>query len=479
MKKFWKVGVVALAIVVMSTCFVACDKKPKKETPATTFVTLDINPSIEFVLDEKGKVLTYHADNEDAAVMLYGEADITGKTIEEATNIVLQLSYDLGFLNKDNTGVNVSVVSSKGADAENNIYNDIEVSVNGKKSSFNLQLSAKRSTDYSLQRETEKLKKDNAGKAGYDTLTAEKLALIKVALAQHDDLTMDVAVTYSVDKLMAMSFGATSEDFNKYKEIETDVFKKAKELGELTYNNMVETIKTGAWTAEYFKIKPLDIANYTNYNLLVATANSLEMAQLTIEQAIAITDNIISKTDTKAIADLLGVPVDKFKDADGKITIDSIDNAIDKEIKNKTADELAAMKDTIAKLDTKLNQMATDLEAKGLPEQFKKMATDLVDILNKTPGLALDITVGEVVQIEDLSKWAKACDDKAATIMTEMKGKLTAEQITAIDNSVTAVENKITAAKKDFDTKVATAKKDMDDALKAAKDKLLAAHKAA
>ncbi|MEG1395069.1 MAG: hypothetical protein RSD04_04885, partial [Clostridia bacterium] len=213
MKKFWKVGVVALAIVVMSTCFVACDKKPKKETPATTFVTLDINPSIEFVLDEKGKVLTYHADNEDAAVMLYGEADITGKTIEEATNIVLQLSYDLGFLNKDNTGVNVSVVSSKGADAENNIYNDIEVSVNGKKSSFNLQLSAKRSTDYSLQRETEKLKKDNAGKAGYDTLTAEKLALIKVALAQHDDLTMDVAVTYSVDKLMAMSFGATSEDF--------------------------------------------------------------------------------------------------------------------------------------------------------------------------------------------------------------------------------------------------------------------------
>ena len=68
----------------------ACDFNKKAE--AQTFVSMDINPSVEFTLDKNNKVLSVHGANEDGQVLLYGEEGIVGADIEVATAKVLELA---------------------------------------------------------------------------------------------------------------------------------------------------------------------------------------------------------------------------------------------------------------------------------------------------------------------------------------------------------------------------------------------------
>ena len=46
---------------------------------AQTYVAMDINPSVEFVLDENDKVIAVKAANSDAEILLYGEIGGQGR----------------------------------------------------------------------------------------------------------------------------------------------------------------------------------------------------------------------------------------------------------------------------------------------------------------------------------------------------------------------------------------------------------------
>ncbi len=76
-----------------------------------TAVVVEINPSIVFSVDEKGVVIKVVANNADADVLLYGGADkqMIGKSVEDATNIFVDLAREMGYFNSDNNDVNVFV----------------------------------------------------------------------------------------------------------------------------------------------------------------------------------------------------------------------------------------------------------------------------------------------------------------------------------------------------------------------------------
>jgi len=68
---------------------------------AMTRVTVDINPSIELMVDKDNKVVSATALNDDGSVLLVGEA-VVGKTPEEATELIISLATDTGYLVKGN-----------------------------------------------------------------------------------------------------------------------------------------------------------------------------------------------------------------------------------------------------------------------------------------------------------------------------------------------------------------------------------------
>ncbi len=86
-------------LVGMALPLVSCKKSETPPAGTYTRMTVDINPSIEFMVDDQNKVVSVTALNDDGSILIAGEAFV-GKTPEEATQLVLQLATDTGYLVK-------------------------------------------------------------------------------------------------------------------------------------------------------------------------------------------------------------------------------------------------------------------------------------------------------------------------------------------------------------------------------------------
>lgn len=89
---------IILSVCMLAGClcmFTSCSKEPT----ATGRMTVDINPSVEFMLDKDNKVISATALNDDGEVILYGEAFV-GKTAEEAAKMVVEIANETGYLVK-------------------------------------------------------------------------------------------------------------------------------------------------------------------------------------------------------------------------------------------------------------------------------------------------------------------------------------------------------------------------------------------
>ena len=109
-KTFVKLLALSFALVMAIPIFASC-KKEQAKIQAASHLIIDINPSLSLSLDKKNRVVSVHASNEDAQVMLYGE-QLIGLKVEAALEKIAQLSLDLNYINDDNHGISV-VVSGK------------------------------------------------------------------------------------------------------------------------------------------------------------------------------------------------------------------------------------------------------------------------------------------------------------------------------------------------------------------------------
>lgn len=89
---------VSLSLIVICAVMVAsCDNK--KTEGELSRVQIDVNPSIELMVDEDGKVISVSALNDDGSIIIAGEA-IVNKTVEEATEIIVQVCTETGYIVK-------------------------------------------------------------------------------------------------------------------------------------------------------------------------------------------------------------------------------------------------------------------------------------------------------------------------------------------------------------------------------------------
>ncbi len=98
MKKLLALVLCLSMLMALALPLVSCtEAKPADDE--YTRMTVDINPSVEFMVDDNGKVVSVTALNDDGSILIAGEVFV-GKTPEEATELVVSLATDAGYLVK-------------------------------------------------------------------------------------------------------------------------------------------------------------------------------------------------------------------------------------------------------------------------------------------------------------------------------------------------------------------------------------------
>lgn len=132
MKKFTK-SLVALGLAAVTAfgcaAFAGCSGEEDYKA-----VQLDLNPSVEFIVDGSNKVVSVTALNDDGAVVISGEAYV-GKTVEDAVGLFVDVSVSSGYLVQGSATASkdtISVSVSGNADEAKNLYEKINASASKK-----------------------------------------------------------------------------------------------------------------------------------------------------------------------------------------------------------------------------------------------------------------------------------------------------------------------------------------------------------
>ncbi len=127
MKKRFLSLCAAFALGATMFSFGACSKAAEN-----TRMTVDINPSVELMVDKDNKVVSVTALNDDAAIILQGTAFV-GKTSDEAVKGVVEVATETGYIVKGEVEVgenNVKISVSGDTKWAKDLYKDAEKKVN-------------------------------------------------------------------------------------------------------------------------------------------------------------------------------------------------------------------------------------------------------------------------------------------------------------------------------------------------------------
>lgn len=103
------IGFFLLTFILLSAVsFASCSGSGPKEGTVTR-MTVDINPSVEFMIDDQNKVISVTALNDDGGILIVGE-ELVGKTPEEAVSVMVKLASDTGYLIKGNVEASENTV---------------------------------------------------------------------------------------------------------------------------------------------------------------------------------------------------------------------------------------------------------------------------------------------------------------------------------------------------------------------------------
>ena len=255
------------------------------QAAANTYLVLDINPTVELLVSE-GKVVGVKAGNDDAGVLLSGE-DLTGLTVEQASEKIVALAEKMGYLNDGNKKIKITVVSDdagKAQEMENAAKAGAEKG--SEKAEVN---SAPRSRD---ERTVKKLQAENPEL--YKDLTPAKVRLIE-AIMQYDG-----TMTYEKGAAMKVSELDELEDKfeNRYDEAKAETERK------------IAAVYGEEYLAAWDKYTALETA----FELLEDKAENVSL----------------SDEDIQAILALLGIEDKALISENGAVTPDSVDDYLDK-----------------------------------------------------------------------------------------------------------------------------------------------------
>lgn len=322
-------GACVLALVIGIAAIVVNNNKDKDQV---SYVAVDINPSVEFLVDKDGKVVTVIPENEDAQILLAGE-ELEGLTFEAAIDKVGTLAVKCGYLKNDNNQVTITVSGS--VELSTSLYDVAKNAIETAGKAVGAVVTE--GTNYLLEREVAYLKSNNQGKEGYDTLTAGKLRLIKTAMLADRTLTMDDAVKMSEEDLV--------KRVNEHKEYLKGKVKTSLAIATEGATTLYEVSKQAYLDSAYVSVaseslksdiigggaKTYNAAKYlalnATYGILTGVSDMLDIYKanpvITEDDVL----NLLNFVDADADEEAVDV-VNEIEDAYGECTLDNIQKYI-------------------------------------------------------------------------------------------------------------------------------------------------------
>jgi hypothetical protein len=285
-----------LAILFVVTSIIAVFAFLPRANATDTYVTLDINPSVELIVTPGDRVIYANALNEDGVVLL-ADLELVGKKIDVAVTLIIDKSIELGFIveGDDETIVSVSTISENNKMGEL-MKEKIKTRINGALNDKKVHGHAEDKPDNGYQ-------PSFILEARLHNVSPGYLFLAKKAVYVDGELTLEAALEMNVSDLQTI----IREAFVAQKEVISDareVFLTAKAELINTYKPQFEAFET-------------QIADLTAQ--IEATEDETEKANLEASLAIVVDDyktlRLEFKTELEVIKDAFVEEIINLKDA--------------------------------------------------------------------------------------------------------------------------------------------------------------------
>lgn len=463
--------------VAMIFSFAACGDT-QKQAEAVSYVGIDVNPSVTLVLDKNDKVLSVLADNEDAQVLLL-ETDLTGMNAKDAAKKIAQLSVELGYLNQDNHGVNISI---EGKADKDELTGDIEAAFNAEADGLGLTFSTEGL--FSVNRRFESLKAEYKGNAAIENLTLGEFRLILEAKSVDDTLTFEAAAELDLSELLAL-INQKAEEIEPYA---TAAYIAAKESATRTYEAAKGQLTDALWLTPYIKYTPEILLGQrvhygAIYNLYTSSARTLDAGIAAAEAAAeAKSKTAVSDATLETIAAALGMSEEEKaafikQITDNGKTVAALDNYLDIYFKNMTKEERAAIAQKIAEITAAVQAEADKIDA-AIAEEYKaafnRLCLDIVNLIPESIRNTADTYFKEFNTLVDSLKAAtdgkeplpaahaaqEALEANAARVLITMKNDLTKEEVQTVEEAIQKLNDKLAEAEKQWKDAIAKAEEE-------------------
>ena len=407
---------------------------------AQTYVAMDINPSVEFVLDENDKVIAVKAANSDAEILLYGAEGIVGAQIEDASKRVAELAVKYGFVSAENSTINVTV-TGKSADKEGKILAKIDASFTAAFSDTGLNITIVTNGGVLLNARLENLKAQYPDNADIQALTPGKFRLVEAAMTPHQLSE----ILYESEKY---HLEVLSESFEEaYEELKLKFEQNKDVLLDTAYLTLMDNgIQKAAKAGEYVALK-------TAYRAIEY------IEEIKGEIKPVLTDEQLAK-----IAEAVNQNADEFiagVKAYGEATEDAVEDYLERIYRNLSEAERDALEDVYEAAEDLIEEMEEAMETIASEE--------LAEIRNALAPIAeyLSVEIDKIKDYDDLEDYVlDKIEDRIEEVEDWFDENLTKEEKQEIADAKKAMQDKIAELQSEFEQAVADLKDQVGKELK-------------
>lgn len=496
MKK--KIAALALSVSALTACFAfaGCGNKSGE---AVSYVSLDINPSIEILADKNQKVVSIKAANEDGRVLLYGEEGFVGTDIETAVGKITTLAVEYGYLDEDNKTVEAVVSSSRGDKTAQSITDKVDAKITASAQRLGLEVNVETGGAYSLLRKYNQFKAKYPNDANIQKMSVAQFKLA-MSVAESGKISLEAAVGLDISELVKMADDAAKNTA----EYATLAYEQAKAAAEDAYWQVAGAAVDSVY-GEYYLMHAADHKNTfyygSVYQMYSLVADGFDKTADAAEYFNKLYNSELNDEQTAAVMAALGLEESQkalIADSQGRITVASVDAYADKLFKNSDAgQEIEQIKQQLTQA---LNAAESEINKK-LEELSKTHARQIEAIIDlakaadntlQTFGLALPAeaktviaefndAIGDIaaeldsgITVQNIRGCAAVMQGKADGMMQKIQKDLTKEQLAEVNNLVAEREGQFVRFKEKADLATAEAEQDAKEWLAQLKAQLKA-----
>ncbi len=478
-------------------CLTACGDNSQSGDEKLAYVSLDINPSVELIVDKNNKVVSVRGENEDGLVLLYEETGIKGESVDVAINKIIDLAVKYGYLDESNKVVD-TVVTSDDNDFANAVLSKVNTSITAAAPSLGVTVTTNGEGAYSLLRKMNEIKAQFPDNSAIQNMSVSKFKLA-LSVSETGDISLDAAAVLDEKQLLETLREAHSQ-------IEAYATKEflAKKTQALSIYDKVATIPAyGVYSQYYFEnmiSHPLTAYYGSAYQMYASAAKAFDAVNDVVKLVAEIDNYKLSESDVQEIVNVLGMEsADALKDSQGNITIESIEAYADKLLKNTPASEKldqtkadltaalsaleVAVKDkiqpTIDEYSEQINQAKATAEQvlasaesvlKNMPEGVKNIFDGITADLREILDTVNTITSSGGVDTAKLQELTDKLDKKANEYLAKIKSDLSAEEYAALEARFNSEIAKKSEEREALDAKITEAALEAKAYLKKLKD---------